>query len=280
MAAVPPLWIQLMERLSPFPRMSFPDLRILTNSGGAFPVPLVRRYRAHLPHARLFLMYGLSEAFRSTFLPPELVGEHPGSIGRAIPETEVLVVDTSCSPPRLCDDDETGELVHSGPTVALGYWRNPQATAERFRPHPFEPQAGRQAVYSGDLVRRDAEGLLHFVGRSDRLLKTQGYRVGPEEVEELIQSSGLVSAVVVCGEPDDAAGTLLVAHVVPNEQFTEEALLAFCHREMPSYMVPARVRLHAALPVTSTGKLDRNAVPDDPSPAGGSRRLRRSAAAL
>jgi acyl-CoA ligase (AMP-forming) (exosortase A-associated) len=280
MAAVPPLWIQLMERLSPFPRMSFPDLRILTNSGGAFPVPLVRRYREHLPHARLFLMYGLSEAFRSTFLPPELVGEHPGSIGRAIPETEVLVVDTSCSPPRLCDDDEAGELVHSGPTVALGYWRNPQATAERFRPHPFEPESGRQAVYSGDLVRRDAEGLLHFVGRGDRLIKTQGYRVGPEEVEELIQSSGLVSTVAVCGESDPVAGMAIVAHVVPNEHFTEEAFMAFCHREMPSYMVPADVRLHASLPVTSSGKLDRNAVKDDPSFAGGGRRLRRSAAAL
>jgi len=268
LAAVPPLWAQLMDRFSPFSRTAFPHLRTLTNSGGVFPAALVRRYRAQLPQARLFLMYGLSEAFRSTFLPPELVDSRTGSIGRAIPETEVLVVARGADGSvRLCADDEPGELVHSGPTVALGYWRQPEATAQRFRPHPFAPESGAVAVYSGDIVRRDRDGFLYFIGRSDQQIKSQGYRVSPEDVEQILHDSGMVSAALVCGRPDETAGTVLVAHVVPNERFSEQALLAFCHREMPTYMVPRAVRVHQSLPCTPSGKLDRNAVIDDAPPA-------------
>jgi acyl-CoA ligase (AMP-forming) (exosortase A-associated) len=265
MAAVPPLWIQLMDRLSPFEKMAFPDLRTITNSGGVFPIELVARYRARLPQARVFLMYGLSEAFRSTFLPPALIDTKPGSMGKAIPETEVMVVDSVDDGRggfRLCADDEPGELVHRGPTVALGYWQNPEATAARFRPHPFAPASGETVVFSGDVVRRDADGFLHFVGRRDQMIKTQGYRVSPEEVEEIIYASGLVSEAAVRGEPDPTAGTAIVAHLVPRDPatFSIDELLGFCRREMPSYMVPKAVRLHRSLPRTGSGKLDRQAV--------------------
>ena len=278
LAGVPPLWIQLMGRLSPFPRMSFPHLRVLTNSGGALPHELVVRYREHVPWARLFLMYGLSEAFRSTYLPPELIAARPGSIGRAIPESEVFVVASDGR--RLCATGEPGELVHRGPTVALGYWGNPEATARRFRPDPFAPRSGERVVFSGDIVRRDSDGFLYFVGRRDQLIKTQGYRVSPEEVEALIHDSGMVSEVVVGTCPDSSAGSAIVAHVVPAQGFSEAAFLAWCHREMPTYMVPKVVRTHSSLPCTASGKLDRKAVTDDAPTAGGAVRLRRSAAAV
>src|SRR5256885_3696457 len=259
MAAVPILWIQLIQRLSPMRSLSLPHLRYITNSGGVFPVELVKQYRAHFPHTRIFLMYGLSEAFRSTYLPPEEIDRRPGSMGRAIPETEILIVDAE---DRECAPGQPGELVHAGPTVALGYWNRPEATAAVYRPHPLRPGSGERVVYSGDLVRRDEEGFLYFVGRRDQQIKSHGFRVSPEEVEEALQRSGLVAEAVAQGVPDEVAGQAIVAHVVPRapESFTPDALLAFCADTMPRYMVPRRIEVHAAFPRTSSGKLDRKAV--------------------
>jgi acyl-CoA ligase (AMP-forming) (exosortase A-associated) len=258
MAAVPPLWIQFMQDHSPLRQMSLPHLRYITSTGGVFPVELVARYRQHLPGTRIYLMYGLSEAFRSTYLPPDEVERRPASMGRAIPETEIHVLDRDG---RECEAGQVGELVHRGPTVALGYWRDPQATAAVFRPSPFAA-AGERVVHSGDMVRRDDEGFLYFAGRRDQLIKCQGFRVSPDEVEEILYASGLVAEAAVCGVPDDAMGQAIVAHVVPRDRngFSESALMSFCRREMPRYMIPRAVRTHAALPRTASGKLDRKRV--------------------
>lgn len=260
MAGVPTLWIQLMQRHSPLPKRPFPHLRYITNSGGVFPVELVKRYREHLPHTRIYLMYGLSEAFRSTYLPPDEVDRRPGSMGRAIPECEILVVRENG---QECDVEEPGELVHSGPTVALEYWNRPEATVAVFRPDPRgENEHPGKVVYSGDLVRRDADGFLTFVGRRDQQIKSHGFRISPEEVEEAIQLSKLVAEVIVRGVPDEVAGMAVEAHVVPREpdSFTVEQLLKYCEAEMPRYMVPKHIKVHASFPRTSSGKVDRKGV--------------------
>lgn len=259
LAGVPPLWAQLMSRLSPLPTMDLPNLRLITNSGGTFPVELVRRYREQLPHTRVFLMYGLSEAFRSTYLPPEEVDRRPTSMGRAIPETEIFVIGDDGR--DVGPGGGTGELVHSGPTVALGYYGDPEATARAFRPHPWDPSAPK-VVYSGDHVRRDTEGYLYFVGRRDHMLKCHGHRVSPDEVEEVIYASGLVDEAAAFGEPDPIAGTRIVVHVVPREKRPdlERTLLAHCRRELPRYMMPARIVVRDALPRTASGKLDRRSL--------------------
>jgi acyl-CoA synthetase (AMP-forming)/AMP-acid ligase II len=256
LAGVPPLWAQLMSRLSPLTQMSLPDLRLITNSGGTFPVELVRRYRQHLPHTRVFLMYGLSEAFRSTYLPPDEVDARPTSMGRAIPETEIYVVGDDGR--DVGPGGGTGELVHAGPTVALGYWNDEAATARAFRPHPWEASAPK-VVYSGDQVRRDREGYLYFVGRRDHMLKCNGHRVSPDEVEEVLYASGLVDEAAALGEPDPNAGTRIVAHDVPRvaRPDLERALLTHCRRELPRYMMPARIVVTDSLPRTASGKLDR-----------------------
>jgi acyl-CoA ligase (AMP-forming) (exosortase A-associated) len=260
MAGVPTLWIQLMQRHSPLPKLSLPRLRYITNSGGVFPVGLVSQYRERLPKTRLFLMYGLSEAFRSTYLPPSELDRRPHSMGRAIPETEIFAVDEHG---RECGDGIVGELVHAGPTVSLGYWNRPDATAAVFRPDPRRPDgSGAPVVYSGDLVRRDAEGFFTFVGRRDQQIKSHGFRISPEEVEEAIQGSNLVAEVIARGVPDEVAGMIVEVHVVPRdpERFDAEKLRAYCEAEMPRYMVPHRIRVHAALPRTSSGKVDRAGV--------------------
>lgn len=259
MAAVPPLWIQLLGDISPFKQLEFPKLRYITNTGGVFPVGAVKEYRRLLPHVRIYLMYGLSEAFRSTYLPPDEVDRRPDSMGRAIPETLIHVIKDG----RECAPGEIGELVHRGPTVALGYWRDPEATAHVFRPFPNpDGENSETAVYSGDYVRKDSDGFLYFVGRRDTMIKTQGFRVSPDEVEELILASGLVSEVAAHAVPDSVAGAAIAVHVVPkiSSTFSEAALLEFCHKEMPRHMVPKSLRVHETLPRTASGKIDRKSL--------------------
>ncbi len=266
LTAVPPLWIQLAERA--WPEAAVASLRYFANTGGRMPASLLARLRERAPGARPFLMYGLTEAFRSTYLPPEEVDRRPDSIGKAIPGAEILVLDPQG---RECAPDEPGELVHRGPTVTLGYWNDPVRTAERFRPLPAAglplPEI---AVFSGDVVRRDAQGFLYFVGRRDEQIKTSGYRVSPTEVEEALYASGLVSECAVFGAPDERLGQRIVAVVLPSEAASPaglgtlpERLLAACRERLPVYMLPSRfVMVDAPLPRNANGKIDRIALGD------------------
>lgn len=255
LAAVPPLWIQLAAL--DWPRDS--SLRYLTNSGGAMPATTVAALREVLPQARLFLMYGLTEAFRSTYLPPEELDRRPDSMGRAIPNAEVLVVRPDGTP---CAPGEPGELVHRGALVALGYWNDPAKTAERFRPAPGRDPAlplAEMAVWSGDTVRMDADGYLYFIGRSDDMIKVSGYRVSPSEVEEAAHASGLVAEAVAFGVPHPTLGQAIVLLAQPREAGLDTAaLLKDCQRRLPAWMVPAHIALRAEpFPRNPNGKFDR-----------------------
>lgn len=254
LAAVPPLWIQLAQ-------LAWPDdctLRYLTNSGGAMPLPAVTALRAALPRADLFLMYGLTEAFRSTYLPPCELERRPDSMGRAIPNAEVLVVRPDGS---LCDADEPGELVHRGALVALGYWNDPAKTAERFRPAPGQDPAlplREIAVWSGDTVRRDEQGFLYFIGRGDDMIKVSGYRISPTEIEEVVHATGLATEVAAFGVPHPVLGQAIVVLAV-GEALTAAALLKECQRRLPAYMVPAHIDIRTEVfPRNPNGKIDRN----------------------
>lgn len=259
LAAVPPLWLQLLD-VSAFRAARLPDLRLMTNAGGRLPVAAVHALRKAQPHAQLFLMYGLTEALRCTYLPPEDVDRHPDSIGRAIPGGEVLVLRDGLAP---CIPGEVGELVYSGPTVTLGYWNDPDATARVFRPNPLRSGAlpdAERVVFTGDLVRQDREGLLYYVGRRDRMIKTLGYRVSPDEVAEVLHASGEVADCVVVAEPDDLRGQRIVAHVVLATSGSLDRLKRHCGVELPRYMQPARFDVRATLPRLPGGKYDLAAV--------------------
>jgi acyl-CoA ligase (AMP-forming) (exosortase A-associated) len=255
LAAVPPLWMQLAQL--PWPAAS--TLRYLTNSGGAMPRATLDALRRALPAAEVFLMYGLTEAFRSTFLPPSELEARPDSMGRAIPNAEVLVVRPDGS---LCAPDEPGELVHRGALVALGYWNDPAKTAERFRPAPGQDPAlplTELAVWSGDTVRMDRDGFLYFIGRSDDMIKVSGYRISPLEVEEIAYAGGLVREAAAVGVPHPAWGqaVVLLAVARPDAAPDTAALLKQCQRALPAYMVPAHVEWRAELPRNPNGKIDR-----------------------
>jgi acyl-CoA ligase (AMP-forming) (exosortase A-associated) len=262
LAAVPPLWIQLADL--PWPAGIDAHLRYITNSGGRMPRATLDKLRAALPRTRPFLMYGLTEAFRGTYLPPDEIDRRPDSMGKAIPNAEILVVRPDGSP---CDPDEPGELVQRGSLVALGYWNDPAKTAERFKPVPgqrSELPLTEMAVWSGDTVRKDADGFLYFVGRRDEMIKTSGYRVSPTEVEEVIYASGLVGDVVAVGAPHPTLGeAIVVIASSPDPEVVRdgsERLLAHCRAQMPTYMVPLRVEWLANLPRNPNGKFDRPAL--------------------
>lgn len=255
LAGVPPLWVQLVE--SDWPEEAAACLKRLTNSGGALTPALIDAMRATFPNADIYPMYGLTEAFRSTWLDPALVAAHPTSMGRAIPHAEILV----CRPDgSFTDDDEPGELVHCGPLVAQGYWRDAERTAQRFRPAPAASHYGGMAVWSGDTVRRDGEGLLYFVGRDDAMIKTAGNRVSPTEVEEAALASGLIFEAVAFGVADARLGAAIILIVRGKEGADPEALSAWLRQSLPNFMQPRAIAWRAALPRNPNGKLDRVAI--------------------
>ena len=256
LAAVPPLWIQLAQ-------LNWPadcTLRYLTNSGGAMQRPTLDALRRALPAARPFLMYGLTEAFRSTFLPPEELERRPDSMGKAIPNAEVMVLrpdGTECAP------GEPGELVHRGALVSLGYWNDPAKTAERFKPiapRHYGLPLTELAVWSGDTVRKDDDGFLYFISRNDEMIKTSGYRVSPTEVEEVVYAREHVAEAAALGIKHPALGQAIVVIAFPRDgaALTASDLLAACKPHLPAYMLPQKIVISTEpLPRNPNGKIDR-----------------------
>jgi acyl-CoA ligase (AMP-forming) (exosortase A-associated) len=257
LAGVPPLWLQLADL--PWPEGVDSHLRYMTNSGGAMPRATLGKLRTNSPRTQFFLMYGLTEAFRSTFLPPEEADARPDSIGKAIPNAEILVLRPDGTE---CDPDEPGELVHRGSLVALGYWNDAAKTADRYKPIPARANGlvlTELAVWSGDTVRRDAQGYLYFVGRRDEMIKTSGYRVSPTEVEEAVYATGMVGDVVATGVPHPKLGQaiVLVASQPAGKDADDTALITALKQTLPNYMVPHAVRWMPELPRNPNGKFDR-----------------------
>jgi acyl-CoA synthetase (AMP-forming)/AMP-acid ligase II len=254
LAGVPPLWLQLAEQKWGDEGNS---LRTLTNTGGHLPEPLVRRLRTLFPQAKLHLMYGLTEAFRSLHLDPALVDEHPNSVGTAIPFAEVMVVrpDGSEAAPG-----EEGELVHAGPLVSQGYWRDAERTSAKFKPAPSFSKLGGTAVWSGDTVVKGKDGLFRFRGRDDAMIKVSGNRISPTEIEEAALASGAVSDAAAFGVPDERLGQAIVLVAVAKGEEAEEKLRTYLRQELPPHMQPQRYLWKDSLPTGATGKLDRTAL--------------------
>jgi len=257
LAGVPPLWSQLADLN--WPAAACQSLRYFTNSGGAMPGATLAKLRAALPGTKPFLMYGLTEAFRSTYLPPEEIDRRPGSMGKAIPNAEIMVVRPDGTP---CAAHEPGELVHRGSLVALGYWNDPAKTAERYKPVPNQDKGlvlTEMAVWSGDTVKMDEDGFLYFVGRADEMIKTSGYRVSPSEVEEVIFASGLVADAAAIGVPHPTLGQAIVVVVAtaPDRPEDPTKIIDECKRQLPAFMVPSHIEYRTQLPRNPNGKYDR-----------------------
>ncbi|MFZ2294090.1 MAG: acyl-CoA ligase (AMP-forming), exosortase A system-associated [Polaromonas sp.] len=269
LTAVPPLYIQLAQL--EWPMAINENLRYFANTGGRMPRETLMSLRQRVPKAKPFLMYGLTEAFRSTYLPPDEVDRRPDSIGKAIPNAEILVLREDGS---ACSPEEPGELVHRGALVGMGYWNDAEKTAERYKLLASDApgrQPGLQlpeyAVFSGDTVRMDAEGFLYFIGRRDEMMKTSGYRVSPTEVEEILYATRLVGECVAFGVDHPTLGHAIHVIATPVD-FTGaidlNALMSECRTRMPAYMVPAGIEVAVGpLPRNPNGKIDRKLLSTD-----------------
>ncbi len=259
LAGVPSLWSLLAQPSSGLGKQPLPNLRYITNTGGALPSNVLAELRSLLPGTEIVLMYGLTEAFRSTYLPPAELQHRPTSIGKPIPNTEIFVLDELG---QQCGTDQVGELVHHGPTVSLGYWNHPELSKNVLRPHPF-PRPGAAApdlvCYSGDLVRKDEEGFLYFVGRRDNQIKSAGFRISPTEVEAVICKVAPVRQAAVIGVPDPVLGQHLVAFAILEENaplLDSSDILVKCAAELPRHMIPKQIELVHELPQTASGKIN------------------------
>ncbi|MCM8556997.1 AMP-binding protein [Sphingomicrobium sediminis] len=252
LAGIPPLWHQLMA-------LDWDGegetLRTLTNTGGHMAETLYRQLRETFPKADIHLMYGLTEAFRAASLDPALADANPGSVGKAIPHAELMVVRDDGSPTEA---GQEGELVQAGPLVAQGYWQNEEKTAARFRPAPAHSSYGGTAVWSGDRFVRDANGLLYFRARADAMIKVSGNRISPTEIEDVALEHGGVHQAVMTAEADAERGAAIILHVVGDGD--EAALLSHFRKVAPSHFMPRRIVWHKALPTGATGKVDRKAL--------------------
>lgn len=261
LAGVPTMWMHLASAEWPAPAVK--TLRYITNSGGALPVSVIRNLQSRLPTTLVYCMYGLTEAFRSTYLEPSQLEQHLGSIGKAIPGQEILVLNADGSE---CEPGEAGELVHRGSLVTLGYWNDPALTQQRFRPLPKRLQQLMReeiGVWSGDLVKTDAEGFIYFIGRRDHLIKSSGYRISPSEIEEVIAEMPAVIESAALGVPDDTLGQRVVVAAVVTPQAPvdmAERIRQHCRMQLPAYMVPAEVHVMPHLPRNANGKCDRAAL--------------------
>jgi acyl-CoA ligase (AMP-forming) (exosortase A-associated) len=261
LTAVPPLWIQLAQLK--WPATVTEHLRYIANTGGHMPKATLDRLRAALPKTLPYLMYGLTESFRSTYLPPAEIDRRPDSIGKAIPNAEVLVVREDGS---LCAPGEAGELVHRGALVSMGYWNDIEKTAERFKPAPGRLTGlttPELAVWSGDTVRIDEEGFLYFISRRDEMIKTSGYRVSPTEVEEVIYATKLAGEAAALGITHPVLGQAIVVVATARDgaELDSKELLAQCRQRLPAFMVPARIiERQGSLPRNPNGKIDRKAL--------------------
>jgi acyl-CoA ligase (AMP-forming) (exosortase A-associated) len=266
LTCVPPLWIQLADQ--PWTAEAVAGMRYFANTGGRLPRAILQQLRAIFPNALPYLMYGLTEAFRSTYLDPAEVDRRPSSIGKAIPNADIVVVREDGA---VCGPGEPGELVHRGPLVSLGYWNDPERTAERFRPPPTRPTelcTPELAVWSGDIIVSDEDGFLYFVGRRDDMIKTWGYRVSPGEIEEVAYETGLVRDAVALGLDDEKIGQRIVLVVTPRDAdgFEPEAVKERLRQELPRYMVPTDLVVRAMLPRSPNGKFNRAALRQELTP--------------
>jgi acyl-CoA synthetase (AMP-forming)/AMP-acid ligase II len=263
-AGVPPLWSLLLRSAKSIVQEPLTHLRYISNTGGRIPQANLDELRRLLEPTgtKIYLMYGLTEAFRSTYLPPEEIHRGTECIGKAIPDTEIMVINKQG---EECAPGEVGELVHRGPTVAMGYWGKEEATRKAYRPNPLAPPElldVEKVVYSGDNVRRDEEGFLYFIGREDAMIKSQGYRMSPEEVENLLIGSGHVHEACAFGIPDPDLGHQVVAvvSIKSDGEGVIDEIREYAVNNGPPYMVPKEILIQDELPKTGSGKIDRKGI--------------------
>ena len=242
----------ILLQLKNLKQYNLSSLRYITNTAQALPPKHIFSLRELFPHVKIYSMYGLTECKRVAYLDPSQAENRPSSVGKAMPNVEVFIVDEEGR--KITQPGQIGELVIRGANVMKGYWNLPELTAQRLKPGPWD---GEKLLYSGDYFKTDEEGYLYFVSRKDDIIKTAGEMVSPKEVENVLyEMDGIVEAAVV-GIPDEILGNAVKAFVVLADGFrlTDKDIILHCQEHLESFMVPKSIEFREELPKTSTGKL-------------------------
>jgi acyl-CoA synthetase (AMP-forming)/AMP-acid ligase II len=255
LAGVPTIFATLLQ-MAPFKGLDLSSLRYITNTAAAFPPAHIRQLLELFPQARIFSMYGLTECTRVSYLDPARLEDKISSVGKAMPNSEVYIVDEQG---RRVGPGVVGELVVRGANVMRGYWGKPQETAQRLRDGDIP---GETVLYAGDLFRMDDEGFLYFVGRKDDIFKCKGEKISPKEIENVLYELEAVAEAAVIGVEDSIDGTAIKAFVVPRDgsTLTEQAVRQHCRANLETYMVPKYVEICRSLPKTESGKIKKTAL--------------------
>jgi len=258
-----PTMAALLLQMSTLTPGQFPHLRYITNTAAALPPAHIKQLQRLFPSTKIFSMYGLTECKRVAYLPPDQLDVRPTSVGKAIPNTEVSIVNERG---EKAGPGEIGELVVRGAHVMKGYWKLPKETERALRPGWVD---GETVLYSGDLFRADEEGYLYFVGRKDDMIKTRGEKVSPTEIEHVLYALTDVLEAAVIGVPDEVLGQAIMAVVVLREgaQLTDKEILAHCRQHLEDFMVPQTIDIRRTLPKTDTGKIQKRPASIEAGPA-------------
>jgi acyl-coenzyme A synthetase/AMP-(fatty) acid ligase len=234
-------------------RYDLSTFRYITNTGAALPVEHIRRLKSMLPDVKIFSMFGLTECKRVCYLPPEELETRPSSVGKAMPNCEVFLVDQN---DNNVTAEQTGELVIRGSNVMQGYWKDPDLTARTYRNQQYPAE---RALYSGDYFRKDDSGFLYFLGRKDDMIKSKGERISAREIENILCTLDGVAEAGVIGVPDGIIGQAVKAYIVPAQscKLTEKEIMRYCAANMETFMIPKYVEFVDKLPVTANGKIDK-----------------------
>tara|TARA_B100000674_G_scaffold488726_1_gene501355 strand:- start:96 stop:1451 length:1356 start_codon:yes stop_codon:yes gene_type:complete len=256
LAAVPHIWNQLCGKN--WPDSIHNTLRFITNSGASMNLESIKNFRKQLPSTKIFLMYGFTEAFRTTYLDPDMIDTHPNSIGKPIQNVKVSIINEHG---EECKPYEIGELVHYGALVTSGYWNKPKETEIKFRPIFQDKKNIKSAAWSGDLVYKDKDGFIFFMERKDDMIKTSGYRVSPSEIEKAAYELKNVNQAVAFGVPHLSLGQGIILLVTGNCSSIE--IHEYCLKKLPNYMVPKHIKICDFLPTNQNGKIDRKGLLDE-----------------
>ncbi|MCL5029858.1 MAG: AMP-binding protein [Bacteroidetes bacterium] len=248
-----PTIIALLLKMKDLDSYELESLRYITNTGAAFPVPHIQRFNQLFPHVKIFSMYGLTECKRIAYLPANQIQKRPGSVGKAIPNCEVFILDEN---DNEVQPGEVGELVVRGSNVMRGYWNAAELTQKVYRPGKIQ---GETLLYTGDLFRKDEDGFLYFLGRKDDMIKSKGERISPKEIENVLCSIPGVAEAAVLGVSDEILGQAIKAYIVKKDgnSIDQNFILQYCMQNMESFMVPKYVEFITELPKSPNGKVDK-----------------------
>ncbi|WP_103864197.1 class I adenylate-forming enzyme family protein [Aquimarina sp. I32.4] len=248
-----PTMVMMLHEQNKKSQLDLSSIRAVTNTGAALTETNIAMVKALFPNVSIFSMYGLTECKRCTYLPPADIDKKPNSVGIAIPNTELWLVDDDNN--KIEEPNQIGQLVIRGATVMRGYWNKPEKTAEKLKEGNFP---GEKVLYTGDYCSLDEDGYLYFKGRMDHMVKSRGIKVSPKEVEDYISAIPEINAVLVTGVPDEDYGEALFAFVVltDGQVTTEEAIITLCKRDLENYKVPEYIRIIKSMPKTPNGKFN------------------------